>query len=224
MSTSFFVWLGSGRARRRKVAPAGQWLDEAAKAGLPVPPGAILLDEFFRVCLDKGLAVRRRDEISIPDAELLYNTLFHSVRLPPFEQPVVVRPVTAAGGRAIDAADDAALTRALAAAWSTPSDAAPGRRDVLIMEHVTAPLSGIATCLLAAERDMVETASAEAEAALSLARLRPRQAADDSLPPFARRLQMLLRGLSRTLGPGDRVIHWADDGHICWLVGVSTAP
>ena len=91
------------------------------------------------------------------------------------------------------------------------------------MEHVTAPLSGIATCLLAAERDTVETASGAAESALSLARLHPRQAADDSLPPFARRLQMLLRGIGRTLGPGDRIIHWADDGAICWLVGVSAA-
>ena len=130
MSTSFFVWLGSGRARRRKVAPAGQWLDEAARAGLPLPPGAILLDEFFQMCLDKGLAARHGEEITIPDAELLHNTLFHSVRLPPFEQPVIVRPVTATGGRAIDATEDSALSRALAAAWSMPSDAAPGRHDV----------------------------------------------------------------------------------------------
>lgn len=222
MSTTLFVWLGSGRARRRKVAPAGQWLDEAARAGLPVPPGAILLDEFLRLCLDKGLAVRRGDTVIIPDAELWHNTLFYSVRLPRFARPVTVRPVAATpDGRALDASDVPALTHTVAAAWA---DAAPGRHDVLIMEEIAAPHAGVATSLMAAERDEVVPATGGAGASLWLARLRPRQAADEALPPFARRLQMLLRGIGRTLGPGDRTIHWADDGHICWLVYVSDGP
>ncbi len=224
MSTPLFVWLGSGRARRRKVAPAGQWLDEAARAGLPMPPGAILLDEFWRVCLDKGLAARSGDTFIVSDAELLHNTLFYSVRLPHFTRPVLVRPVSSKpGGNAVDSTDAPALTQALAAAW-TAQPAASGRHDVLIMEQVAAPHRGVAACLTAAEDDQVVLASGGSAPTLSLARLRPRQAADEALPPFARRLQMLLRGIGRTLGPGDRIIHWADDGHICWLVGVSAAP
>ncbi len=225
MSTPLFIWLGAGRARRRKVAPAGQWLDEAARAGLPTPPGAILLDEFFRLCLDKVLAVRSGDRVIVPDSELLHNTLFYSVRLPHFERPVTVRPVTSPpGGRAIDAADAPALTQALALAW-TALTAAEGaeRRDVLIIEQPAATCMGVAICLTAAERDEI-VLTGGADSTLSLARLRPRQAADESLPPFARRLQMLLRGVGRTLGPGDRIIHWADDGHICRLVGVADAP
>lgn len=223
MSTSFFVWLGSGRARRRKVAPTGQWLDEAARAGLPVPPGAILLDEFFRLCLDKGLGTLQGDKVTIPDTELLHNTLFYSVRLPRFERPVTVRPIEAApASRAIDAADASALTQALAVAWTAQPIAAPGRHDVLIVEQVGASHAGFASCLVAAERDEIVLAGGP-DSTLSLARLRPRQAADATLPPFARRLQMLLRGIGRTLGSGDRIIHWADDGHICWLTGVSAA-
>jgi pyruvate,water dikinase len=224
MSTPWFVWLGSGRARRRKVAPAGQWLDEAARAGLPVPPGAILLDEFYRMCLDKELAVRRGDALLIPDVELWHNTLFYSVRLPRFERPVHVRPVAVPpDGRALDAADAVALAQALAAAWTAQASAAPDRHDVLIVEQVAAPHAGTATCLQAAGHDVV-TLAGGAESPLSLARLRPRQAADESLPAYVRRLQMLLRGLGRTLGPGNRLVHWADDGRICWLVGVSAMP
>lgn len=225
MSTPFFVWLGSGRARRRKVAPAGQWLDEAARAGLPVPPGAILLDEFFHLCLDKGLAARHSDQVLIPDAELFYNTLFYSVRLPAFERPVTARRIEATPtNHAVDAADVAALTKALAAAWTSMPNAASGRHDVLLMERVAATSWGIATCRLAAERDEVLVTSDGPTSPLSLARLRPRQAAEATLPPFVRRLQMLLRGVGRTLGLGDRVVHWADDGEICWLLGVSAAP
>lgn len=225
MSTSLFVWLGSGRARRRQVAPAGQWLDEAARAGLPVPPGAILLDEFWRLCLAKGLAARRGGRVLAPDAELLHNTLFYSVRLPRFTRLVTVRPIEATpANRAIDAADAPALTQALAAAWAAhPDDPAPGRHDVLVMEQVAASHSGFATCLQAVEHDEVVLASEGPASFLSLDRLRPRQATNET-SPFARRLQMLLRGIGRTLGPGDRVIHWADDGHICWLTGVLPAP
>lgn len=225
MSTSFFVWLGSGRARRRKVAPAGQWLDGAARAGLPVPPGAILLDEFFHLCLDKQLAAQRGETVRIPDAELLHNTLFYSVRLPRYERPVTVVPVESVTvNRAVDADDAQALTKALADAWAARPVAAAGRNDVVIMEQVTATSSGIATCLLAAEGDEVRTTSGEPGSSLWLPRLRPRQAAGGALPPFARRLQMLLRGVGRTLGPGDRIVYWADDGHICWLTGVLPAP
>ena len=226
MSTPLFIWLGAGRARRRKVAPAGQWLDEAARAGLPVPPGAILLDEFYRVCLAKGLATRRGDHMIVADAELLHNTLFYSVRLPRFGRPVFVRSVTVMpDGHAVDAADAPAFCQALVAAWTAQPDAAtPDRHDVLIIEQMATTHSGTVTCLQAAERDEVTALIDGAETSLSLTRLRARQAADESLPPFARRLQMLLRGAGRTLGPGDRVVHWADDGQVCRLIGVSAAP
>jgi hypothetical protein len=42
-----------------------------------------------------------------------------------------------------------------------------------------------------------------------------------SLPPFARRLQQLLRGVRRALGDGNWEITWLDDGRDCWLVQVA---
>ena len=52
-----------------------------------------------------------------------------------------------------------------------------------------------------------------------------------STEPFARRLQLLLRGVRRTFGPGNSAtdwrgdwdIEWADDGEVCWLVQIRPA-
>ena len=139
MAAIYFIWLGSGRTRRYHVAPEGQLLDRAAKVGLPAAPGAILLDEFYRVCLEKDLAEMAGGRAVIPDAELLHATLFHSVRLPRFNRPVAVDLVApgAANGasielpprRLIDANQPDELAQALVAAWNAAAqrDAAIGR-------------------------------------------------------------------------------------------------
>jgi len=231
MAGAMFIWLGAGRARRRKVGDAGRLLDEAARGGLPVPAGAILLDEFFRLAQAEGLAVESGSRLTVADPELLYNTLIHSVRLPRFGRPVSVRAVRAGAGdeRAtalpahpfIDFDDPAAAAGALAAAWSAFGQDGDARRDVLIAERVEARHAGVAVMEADGESDLIRYADGTAGAAdWPLPRLRRGLRPAEALPPFGRRLQQLLRGARRTLGPGDWLVEWADDGHICWLVGV----
>ncbi len=128
-----FAWLGSGRSRRRKVGNSGRHLDLAARAGLPVPPGAILLDEFYRFALQNDLATVVGSRVIIPEPAVLHETLFQSVRLPRFDQPLVVTPVpddalaqsqsrpqaTFESHAKVDSSDPLALSQALAGAWST---------------------------------------------------------------------------------------------------------
>jgi len=228
MTTPMFVWLGSGRARKRHVADDGRRLDQLAAAGLPVPPGAILLDEYYRFSLDKGLARSAGRRVTIPDAELWHNTLFLSVRLPGFARPVIVRGLGRGDAPRPDyppvAFDDAALAaQSLEDHWSAfASDDA--RRDVLILESVAAANSGAAHSAAGDDADIILLDGRPDEPALRLPRLAGRDRPTTDQPPFARRLQQLLRGARRTLGPGDWRVEWADDGRVCWLTYVSSLP
>ena len=227
MTSPLFVWLGSGRARKRGVADSSvQSLDRATQAGLPVPPAAVLLDEFYRFALDNGLARADGDRIFIPDAELWHNTLHYSVRLPRFARPVLVRPACAPSDRStpptpnVNFSDAESAARAVALAWSARPTADPLRRDVLIMEIVPADVHGTATMTEAEGADRINLSGGErGGTTLELPRLRG-WARPDAGPSFARRLQQLLRGVRRTLGRGDWRLNWADDGQICWLLTV----
>lgn len=228
MSTPLFIWLGSGRARRRGVGSPARQLDQAAHAGLPVPPGAILLDEFFRFALDTGLARADGRSVVIPDPELWHNTLFHSVRLPRFRRPVAVQAVAderattsvpPVACRDADFDNASVAARALEAVWSV--EAGLTRRDVLVIETVAATTTGVATTDSATDADWLAPAGM---APFTLPHLRHRLTPDADQPPYTRRLQQLLRGVRRTFGPGAWRIEWADDGHICWLVQVLTVP
>jgi hypothetical protein len=228
MSTPLFIWLGSGRARRRGVGSPARQLDQAAHAGLPVPPGAVLLDEFFRFALDTGLARADGRGVVIPDAELWHNTLFHSVRLPRFRRPVAVYAVAdattaadapAAACRDIDFAIPSAAARAIETVWSV--EAASSRRDTLVIESVAATTAGVATTDSATDADWLAPSGA---APFALPHLRHQFSPDAAQPPFARRLQQLLGGVRRTFGPGVWRVEWADDGHICWLIQVIAVP
>jgi rifampicin phosphotransferase len=55
-----------------------------------------------------------------------------------------------------------------------------------------------------------------------LPQLRSGERAGGDLPEFARRLQMLLRGVRRTFGREVWRVEWADDGEICWLLQVNS--
>lgn len=230
MSVAYFVWIGSGRARKRPVGLEGRLLDQAAHAGLPVPPGAILLDEFYRVCLDNGLAETRDGHAIIPDAELLVNTLFHSARLPSFERPIAVWRISPLGIKEalppfdhparfpVDPRRTEALADALSAAWSWLEARPQDRRDLLLVEQVGAVQFGLAHLREGKDNDTVEVCGrGSSTSTLLLPVLRGWKAPDDALPPFARRLQMLLRGVRRTFGSGDWEIEWADDNQICRL-------
>lgn len=233
MSMTLFVWVGSGRARRRKVGPRGVRLDRAAHAGLPVPPGAVLLDELLRVCLREGLVESSDGRVFIPDPELFHNTLFHSVRLPRFARPVTLSPLFApedhvpsgpdgarSAPRAIDLNDAGQTATALAALWSAAPRRPDARGDVLALETVAVQAVGRAHTLGSGVDDRVETDGPAAEV-LSLPQLRGWHTPAGDLPPYARRLRMLLGGVRRTFGRGDWAIAWADDGRVCWLLDVA---
>jgi rifampicin phosphotransferase len=55
-----------------------------------------------------------------------------------------------------------------------------------------------------------------------LPQLRSGENVGSDLPEFARRLQMLLRGVRRTFGREAWRVEWADDGEICWLLQVNS--
>ena len=221
-----FIWLGAGRARRYHIGPPACWLDQAANAGLPVPAGAVLLDTFFRFSLSSGLAQANGHGVAIADPELWHNTLHLSAHLPRFRRPVAV--YAAAGAEpaaalptairgAVEFNDPLAAARAIEAVWSSAAENESLRRDALIVETVAATTAGMATTIAGAPDDQI-TLSATPDTPFALPQLSGRGRPAPDQPPYARRLQQLLRGARRTFGPGAWRIAWADDGQICWLV------
>ncbi len=153
MRQSPFIWLGSGRTRRRNVARKGSLLDQAARSGLPVPRGGILLDDFYRICLANGLVKEVGGAVAIPDPQWLHEVLYDEVRFPRLEKAVAVRSasaVPAAEGHHsslarlnIDFNDPIQLADALSEVWSAMKhlhDQPP--LDVLVMEMVVMQTAG----------------------------------------------------------------------------------
>jgi hypothetical protein len=228
MSKPYFIWLGSGRTKRRKVAGPARWLDEATRARLPVATGAVLLDEFRQFCLEKELAVQSNRKVIIPDPTLLHNTLFYSIHLPRFDAPVRLRPTyanaqpdNAQSFAPFDSSDPDALARALAAAWSPDASSPDRRADVYLLEEIDANLLGSA---LTAGNSVVDdvwlNGDTSAGERISLPRLGRWQRPDENAPAHFGRLQQLLRGLRRTLDRAGWTITWADDGSVCFLTGI----
>lgn len=238
-----FVWLGSGRAKKHDVGNKGRLLDAAAKARLPVPNGGILLDKFYRILCAEGVIEEVGAHVVVPDAQWLYEVLYRDLRFPKLRRRVAVRSAFSAEDGAgaslagfftselnVDPDDPQALAAALRAVWSSALRyEGELRRDVIILEMVTAQVAGVAFSETAYEDDWVNFASGTADAlvsgqvageALRLPKLKGWERADDDLPPFAQRLQKLLRGVRRTLGAGEWDVEWADDGEICWLLQV----
>jgi hypothetical protein len=235
MGTPLFVWLGSNRARKRGVGLPGRLLDLAAKAGLPMPPGAILLDDFYRVCRANGLVEAVDSRLFVPDPGELREAIFYGARLPTFRRLLVIRPVNypstldginkidrmngavwpAGSSGSVDSNDPGALAAALSVAWSTGD----GRRDVALMETTAARWAGTAQTGVAETDDLVTLESDGAgESTLALARTNSLDQLIGDEPPFAHRLRLLLRGARRTFGRGEWGIEWADDGQVCRLL------
>ena len=97
MRKSPFIWLGSGRAKRRDVARRGVVIDQVAKARLPVPEGAILMDELLRIYLEEGVAEQRGQRIHIPDPLWQLEVLYRDVRFPRLNTTAVLRALPADG-------------------------------------------------------------------------------------------------------------------------------
>ncbi len=226
-----FIWLGSGRARKRDVGSYGKLLDAAMRGRLPVPNGGILLDDFYRLCLEEGLAVVDNGRISIPDPNWLFAVLYRDVRFPQLDKFVVVRPLFSTPESAaakfsgtqldVDFDDAFQLAFALESVWSTAVDLADEwRRDVLVFEKVARQVGGTAVTHISQPTD--EIYCVEDNHTFQPPKLKgfiPK--ADLSLPIYVQRLQHLLSGVRRTLGKGDWAIEWIDDGEICWLVQIS---
>jgi pyruvate,water dikinase len=211
-----FIWLGSGRAEKWAVAAKGRHLDKAAKAGLPVPPGAILLDELFQLLLNEGVVVTDNGRITAPDPDWLHETIYQSVRFPPLDKPVAVRTASAtaiAPQLDINFTHPTQLSGSLCKLWSQLT----GRRDVLVMEMREMKVMGTAVTTNINEHNTIHIPN---KPPLTLPQLTRWQRPAADFPPHLQRLQQLLRGIRRTFGQGEWLIDWLDDGRICWLIQI----
>ena len=234
MRQSPFIWLGSGRTRKRKVARKGRLLDQAARSGLPVPSGGILLDDFFRICLLEGLADLVGGAVVIPDPIWLHEVLYRDVRFPRLDKLAAVRSAAAipAGesrpiGIArldVDFRDPVQVAEALRDVWSAMNHLNSEQPlDVMVMEMVSIQTSGEAISAMDSTKDQINVkvgANSELSGSFALEKIGAFQRASANMPPFARRLQKLLRGVRRSFGKGDWRIDWADDGEVCRLLQI----
>lgn len=236
-----FAWLGSGRTRRNGVGQIGRLLDEAARARLPVPNGAVILDTFYRFVEQEGMVVIENGRPALADPQRLSDTLYQGVRLPRFDRPVIVRPIYSHATikeamlptpeesfiaiPLTDANNPQQLAVALGRSWSAanPLDST-WRRDTLIMEMIEVDRHGTAVSSHNSETDTIFYPSPTAQQALDIPKLGGWQRPDERFAPYLRRLQQLLRGVRRTFGQGEWVIEWADDGEICWLMSICPNP
>ncbi len=241
MKKTPFVWLGANRARKWPVGEKALLLDKAASAGLPVPGGAILLDELFQLFLEEGLVTMQGSAVTDFDADWLYESLYDGIRFPRFDQPTILRPafsalsheqkpIASAAKSHVNMNDPDELARALCSVWSvSPHSELVFRRDVLVMGMIKGEIEGTATSTklsagvttklsAGVTTDQITTPDNTLEIP-QLTGFFPRT--DNTLPPYAQRLQKLLRGIRRTFGEGSWQVDWLDDGEICWISKVA---
>ncbi|MFL7837564.1 MAG: hypothetical protein ACK2T4_09325 [Candidatus Promineifilaceae bacterium] len=233
MNKSPFIWLGAGRAKKRGVARRGRHLDDAARAGLPVPEGAILLDELFRIFLREGVIERVGDKIIVPDPIWLLEVFYRDVRFPRLQKTVDIHVILpdeyegwlppGAAAKNVDLEDAAQLAAALSQLWSYPAQDDEFRRDLSLVANMTYRTAGRVTAF-SNSRDVVYNLTSAANGGdemetISLPRLGKWQRPSQEYEPSMRRLQMLLRGIRRTLRNEDAFdFYWRDDGQVCWIV------
>lgn len=228
MKNTPFIWLGAGRAKKRDVARRGRQLDEVARAGLPVPEGAILLDELFRIFLHEGIVELVREKVFIPDPIWLLEVLYRDVRFPQLQATADLSLIPAdafkgllpseAVAHGVDLQDADQLAAALSKVWSFSADEEEFRRDVAIVTCVQGAIAGRVRSLPERAEDIVEILTPAGEGAIKLPRLSRWNRPSPELAPYARRLQMLLRGLRRTLSDEKTLdFSWLDDGQVCWI-------
>ncbi len=219
----------------------GRLLDVAASAGLPVPAGAILLNEMYQLFLAEAIISSVDGLITVPDPVLLHETLYEAVRFPRLDGKAAVRAAFSADNvhleagstpfthrLEVDLADPSQLSNALAGIWSSgltwgdrilELGGAP-RRDLLLMELVAGDVAGRAISHPGDDRDEILVEAEAGTDELSLPRLRAWRNPDPSLPLFLQRMQRLLRGVRRTFGRRELQVDWIDDGRTCWLIQV----
>ncbi|MCL4267030.1 MAG: hypothetical protein KJ069_27875 [Anaerolineae bacterium] len=222
MALYHFVWLGSKRAKKNGVAEKGWRLDMAARAGLPVPGGGILLDNFYWLAVHEEVIQMVDGRPHIPSPPALFDLLYTAVRFPQLDKPCIIRPLftdveTAVSPQfAVPMADPVALAAALGQLWQAAPPDDTGRHDLLIQEMVAIAVEGTAVTTT----DHLTDAVSYLDKAIDLPQLSGWQRPDPALPGHLRRLQQLLRGVRRTFGAGEWQVHWMDDGRVCWLLAV----
>ncbi len=227
MATYYFVWLGSKRAKRKGTPEKGWRLDMAARAGLPVPPGGIFLDDVFWLALQENIVMLENGRITIPSPQALTGFLYTTVRFPRLNKPCAVRPLPSAGITAVSPAlfmdmnDAGTLAKTLRQMWTTMGGASEEcRHDILIQEMVEGEIEGTAVSRKSSEADAYFSNGEQR----NLPKLGRWDRTDPDAPHYAQRLQKLLRGLRRTFGAEDWLVHWLDDGRVCWLLQISDLP
>lgn len=207
--------LGSGDVVGGGCSPKAARLDRARQAGLPVPPGAVVIDgtdfgaaarqvaAMFSSHGELGLAVRSAFAAEDGTTSSMAGHFHTALSIPPEAEHV---------------------EEAIAAVHLSGS--ATYRRDALIMPMVRAQHAGVAFLEPGWEDDLVNVveglgerlvSGAETGRRLRLPRLgrfeRPNTGDD-----WSNRLQALLRDIRRTEGDHPLDIEWADDGTTCWLL------
>jgi hypothetical protein len=209
----FFAWLGSKRAAKREVAEPGCLLDRAANANLPVPAGGIVLHNFYELARQEGVITENDGLVTAVSPLALHDLLFNLARFPLLRR--------CDGGTAVAPHQLRAYLTPHPAGRCRPAGQLVMRRLVgarrpsrPAADHPTQERSGgNGRYPPNAPTDQIILP----ESQIALPQLGRWQRPDDSLPPHAQRLQMLLRGLRRTFGDSGWEIEWVDDGRICWL-------
>ena len=229
MKKAPFIWLGAGRAKKRGVARRGRYLDEVARAGLPVPDGAILLDELFRIFLQEGVVEQAGDNVTVPDPIWLLEVLYRDVRFPHLQKTADISLIPAdefegqlppqAVAHNVDLEDADHLAATLSKVWSYAGANDELRHDVLLLQHMEGETAGRALSPHDRVEDEVTILSAVVEEEVLLPQLGKWQRPSQEYAPYARRLQMLLRGVRRTLSDEEAFdFYWQDDGEVCWIM------
>ena len=235
-----YVPIGRGQAARYGVGPKAALLDLAAYAKLPVPPAIVLIDEAWQRAHQTGMVQVKSDgSVVAPDP----TRLILALRLPNFDWEfpgpfavrsafsgengtVLARPGVFASRLNVDGQDSMALADALCDVWASAGrSAGVMRRDVLIMRMVAAKFGGEARTEANAESDTVWRSHADTGAPTPLPRLRSGLlAGGGDTDTWQGRLQVVLRDVRRVFRrrgfPSDWAITWADDGTLCWLLGI----
>ncbi|GIK56697.1 MAG: hypothetical protein HND44_08595 [Chloroflexi bacterium] len=222
MTRLHFVWLGSKRAKKNGVSEKGWRLDMAARAGLPVPNGGILLDNFYWLAVHEEVVQIVDGRAHIPSPPALYDLLYTAVRFPQLDKPGIIRPLFTDADTAVSPpfavlmADPVALAAALGQLWQAAPPDDTSRHDLLIQEMVAIEVEGTAVTASNHPADTITVANTSFDLPQLTGWRRPTAARPDHL----RRLQQLLRGVRRTFGAGEWQVQWMDDGRVCWLLHI----
>ncbi len=241
-----YMNIGSGEAAKLGVGNKGRNLDIAAKAGLPVPNGYILLDALWHLSVQDGIITIEDGAVTCSDPATFYAAL----NLPPFppKTTVAVRsaftvednPTSSMAGHFasvtnVDPTKPDAFIGALCEVWSSSLEYDDIRRDVLVMHMVDAKHAGAAFTETNYEDDYVNYVEGTAEALLSgetegavaeLRKLRLYEKADNeegtnrAYATWEDRLQIVLRRVRQQFGESNWDVEWADDGSSCYIIQV----